>query len=80
MFSIFNIKKKSELGVPDCRPTSSSSINTESSIAVVNEEKEDDPEPKNTICTDVHINDALDLGNLNSGPHQPVLKVDLNLK
>jgi len=65
MFSIFNKKKNSNdrLNVLEHLPTPSSAINTESIIADKND------------LNDVPIDDELDLGNLSSGPRQPILKV-----
>ncbi|XP_025410974.1 zinc finger MYM-type protein 1-like isoform X1 [Sipha flava] len=63
MFSIFNKKKSSDddqLNVLEHTPTPSSAVNTESIIAEENELND--------------IDNELDLGNLNSGPRQPILK------
>lgn len=69
MFSIFNKKKNSNdlLNVLEHSPKPSSAINTESIIADKNYEEND--------LNDVPIDDELDLGNLSSGPRQPILKV-----
>jgi len=70
MFSIFNKKKNSDqLNVPEHTPRPSSAINTESIIADENYEENE----LNDV--DVPIDDELDLGNLSSGPRQPILKV-----
>lgn len=70
MFSIFNKKKNSDqLNVPEHTPTPLSAINTESIIADENYKENE----LNDV--DVPIDDELDLGNLSSGPRQPILKV-----
>lgn len=70
MFSIFNKKKNSDqLNVPEHMPTPSSAINTESIMANEIYEESD------LNYVDVPTDDELDLGNLSSGPRQPILKV-----
>lgn len=56
--------------MPEHTPTSSSEINTESIIACENYEENE----LNDVPI-VSIDDELDLGNLSSGPRQPILKV-----
>lgn len=55
--------------MPEHTPTPLSAINTESIIADENYEENE----LNDV--DVPIDDELDLGNLSSGPRQPILKV-----
>jgi hypothetical protein len=56
--------------VPKHTPSTSSTIADENYV-----EKEENTTDNNIIC-DVHnIDDELDLGNLSTGPRQPILKV-----